>query len=178
MEYLWASLLGVTAFVGWGLNVIGLPGNWITVAAAVAYAALAPGGGRVSIGWPLVGALVLLALLGEAVEFLAGAAGAKKAGGSKRGALLALIGALLGGMLGLFLGVPIPVVGPVISAILFSALGALAGAMLGESWKGRSWRLSWSVGKAAFGGRLLGTLGKIVAGSIMVVVTLVGLMVD
>ena len=177
MQYLWAVLLGITTLVNWGLNVIGIPGNWITVGVAILYAALLSSDSRVALGWPAVGALVALAILGEIVEFVAGAAGAKKAGGSKRGAVLALIGALAGGILGIFVGIPIPVIGPIVSAILFSAAGALGGAMLGESWKGRTWEESWGVGKAAFWGRILGTLGKIVVGSIMVAVVLVSLVV-
>jgi len=178
MQYVWATLFAITALVDWALNVFGIPGNWITVGVAVLYAAFLTTDSRVALGWPVVGALVALAIVGEIVEFVAGAAGAKKAGGSKRGAVLALVGALAGGILGVFIGIPIPVVGPIISAILFSAAGALGGAMLGESWKGRTWEESWGVGKAAFWGRILGTLGKIVVGSIMVAVVLISLVVE
>jgi uncharacterized protein len=177
MQYLWATLLAITTLVDWGLNVIGIPGNWITVGVAILYTALLTSDSRVALSWPVVGALVALAILGEIVEFVAGAAGAKKAGGSKRSAVLALIGALAGGILGIFIGIPIPVIGPIVSAILFSAAGALSGAMLGESWKGRTWEESWGVGKAAFWGRILGTVGKIVVGSVMVAVVLVSLVV-
>lgn len=175
MQYFWAVLLGITTLVDWGLNIIGMPGNWITVGAAILYTAFVTADSRVELSWPVVGVLFALAILGEIVEFVAGAAGAKKAGGSKRGAALALVGALAGGILGIFVGIPIPVIGPIVSAILFSAAGALGGAMLGESWKGRTWEESWGVGKAAFWGRILGTLGKIVVGSIMVAVVLVSL---
>lgn len=178
MQIVWAILLGSTALVGWGLNVFGIPGNWITVSVAVLYAALLPGDSRAALSWQVVVALVALAVLGEIVEFVASSAGAKRAGGSKRAAALALIGALVGGIVGVFVGIPIPVIGPIISAILFSAAGALGGAMLGESWKGRSWESSWDVGKAAFWGRILGTLGKIMVGSIMVAVVLVALVVE
>src|SRR5690606_7443794 len=91
MEYVWATLLGITAVAGWGLNIIGIPGNWITVGAAILYAALMPPDTRVSLTWTTVIALVVLAIVGELVEFAAGAAGASKAGGSKRGAVLSLI---------------------------------------------------------------------------------------
>jgi uncharacterized protein YqgC (DUF456 family) len=177
MEYLWATLLALASLVGWGLNIFGIPGNWLTVGVAILYASLLPNDARVALSGSAVAALVGLAVLGEIVEFAAGAAGAKRAGGSKRAAVLALIGALAGGLLGIFVGIPIPVVGPVLSAILLSAAGALGGAMLGESSQGRSWEESWGVGKAAFWGRILGTLGKIVVGSIMVAIVFVALIV-
>jgi len=76
---------------------------------------------------------------------------------------------------GLFVGLPIPLVGSLAAALLFGGAGALAGAFLGESWKGRDFDTSMEVGKAAFVGRLLGTLAKMIISSVMVVVTLVAL---
>ena len=70
-------------------------------------------------------------------------------------------------MTGLFVGVPIPVVGSVVGAVLFAGLGALLGAMLGELAAGRSLATSWKVGRAAFWGRLLGTLAKALIGAVM-----------
>ena len=140
------------------LNVVGLPGNWINLVAAGLYAWLMPIEHRADFGWIAVGIMLLLATLGEIVEFAAGAVGSSTAGGSKRGAGLALVGALTGGIVGIFLGLPIPFVGPIISPILFSAIGALIGAMLGEQWKGRDLKDSFWVGHAAFWGRLVGTL--------------------
>ncbi len=98
-----------------------------------------------------------------------------RAGGSRRSAVLALVGSLAGGATGVLVGVPIPLVGPLVAAVLFAGLGALAGAMLGESWKGRSLDQSVRVGKAAFWGRLFGTLAKTLIGAVMVVVALAAL---
>jgi hypothetical protein len=120
----------------------------------------------------LVASLVVLAAFGEMIELAAGALGAAQAGGSKRGAFLALLGSMTGGIVGIFVGLPIPLVGPILAAVLFAGLGALGGAVLGETWKGRDWDQSWRAGKGAFWGRLLGTLGKILVGSVMVAVTL------
>jgi hypothetical protein len=66
-------------------------------------------------------------------------------------------------------------VGSVVAVVLFAAAGATFGAYVGESWKGRSAEASWEVGKAAFGGRLLGTMAKILAASVMVVVVALAL---
>jgi hypothetical protein len=56
--------------------------------------------------------------------------------------------------------VPIPVIGSVVAAVLFAGLGAMAGAILGEVSAGQRLDTSWQIGKAAFWGRLAGTLGK------------------
>ncbi len=54
-----------------------------------------------------------LAMLGEAIEFAAGALGVGKLGGSKRAAALAVVGSLVGAIGGMFVGLPIPIVGSV-----------------------------------------------------------------
>jgi uncharacterized protein YqgC (DUF456 family) len=175
MSVFWACLLAVVLLVGWGLNLFGLPGNWINLCATACYAFLLPAGQRTSVSWWIVGAVLVLAVLGEVVEALASVAGATRAGGSRRGAVLGVVGSLVGGVLGAFFGLSIPVVGSVIAILLFASGGALGGAMLGEWWKGRDWETTWQVGHAAFWGRLLGTVGKLCMGSVIVVVVLLAL---
>jgi uncharacterized protein YqgC (DUF456 family) len=175
MDILWAIVLVLILLAGWAVTLLGLPGNWLMVIAAVTYWLFVVSDSPVAIGWPTVAAVIGLATLGELVEFAAAAAGAGKAGGSKRGAVLALVGSLCGGLLGLFVGLPIPVVGQVIAALLFASLGALLGATLGEQWKGRTIDDSLRVGRAAFWGRLLGTLGKFMCGGVMIVAVILGL---
>jgi len=170
-----AILFVVVAFACWALNAIGLPGNWLIVAIAAIYAYFMPDQRRLDIGvWTVLGLLVLAAL-GEVIEFLAGALGASKAGASKRGTALALVGSLIGGIAGIF--VPIPVVGQIVGPIVCASLGALAGAVLGERWKGRNLDESLNVGTAAFWGRLIGTLGKVLVGCVMLVLIIVSLVV-
>lgn len=172
-----AILLVVLLIVFCVLTILGLPGNWLSVFATGFYAWLVPAGPPLSIGFRVVVLLVVLASIGELIEFLAGAAGASKVGGSKRGAVLAVVGSILGGIVGLFVGLPVPVVGSVIASLLFAALGALVGAILGELWKGRTGRECLRIGVAAFQGRLLGTLGKVLIGFVMLVVVIVALFV-
>jgi uncharacterized protein YqgC (DUF456 family) len=143
----------------------------------VVYVILVPGQSSVGIGWVTAVVLLLLALLGELLEFLAGAMGVTRAGGSRRGAVMALAGSLAGGMVGLFVGVPIPMIGPVLGAVLLAGVGAFAGAVLGEQWKGRSLEESVKIGESAFWGRLLGTLAKAVVGAVMVGVAVIALVV-
>jgi hypothetical protein len=168
MTVFWSLLFILAVLVCWFVNLIGLPGNWMIVAATVLYVWLNAEKSHSALGWPAVAVVTGLALLGEIVELAAAAAGVKKMGGSRGGAILALIGSVVGAMTGLFVGIPIPVIGSVIAALLFAGLGALLGAMLGESLAGQSLEHSWRIGQAAFWGRLLGTLAKTLIGAVMV----------
>jgi len=178
MDWFFAFILVVLVLVGWVLTVFSLPGNWLIVGGAALYAWLFPvSESRLAIGWGVVAALAVLAVLGELVEFLAGALGAAKAGASKRSAVLALVGSLVGSLVGAFVGLPIPFVGSIVGAIVCAALGASVGAICGELWKGRELEESWTIGAAAFFGRLFGTIGKIIIGSAIAGVTLVAMVV-
>ena len=165
-----AVLLVVVAIACWASNVIGLPGNWLVVAFAAMFSYFVPDDRRLDISVMTVLGLFALAAIGEAIEFLAGALGASKAGASKRGSALALLGSIIGGIAGIFL--PLPVVGPIVGA----GLGALVGAVLGEQWKGRDLDESLSIGHAAFWGRIVGTLGKILVGCVMLVMLVASLL--
>ena len=70
------------------------------------------------ITWTLVLIEAGLAVLAEILELVAGALGAHRQGGSKRGAVLALLGSLIGAFVGAGLGLPIPVVGSIAGVIL------------------------------------------------------------
>lgn len=176
MDYLYLFLLFTVLATGWVMTLLSMPGNWVMVAAAAVYVFLVPDEHRF-LHWTAVGILAGLALLAEVLELAAGAVGAARAGGSKRGAILAAVGSMVGALAGAVVGLPIPVVGSVIAAILFAGLGALGGAMLGESWKGRGLEESWKVGQAAFWGRLLGTLAKTTIASAMVAVAVVAALI-
>ena len=177
MDILWAMLLVIGSGVSWLLNLVGFPGNWLIVLCSGLYAQFGPGSGRPDIDLRVVVALAVLALVGEIIELGAGAIGTKKAGGSKRGAVLALAGSLIGGSVGIFVGVPIPLIGPIVAAVVFAGVGALVGAVVGERWKGRDLDESLRVGEAAFWSRLLGTLGKVLVGGVMLVLVLAAVLV-
>ncbi|WP_310821141.1 DUF456 domain-containing protein [Stratiformator vulcanicus] len=164
-----ALLLIVASCVCWVLNVFMLPGNWMVAGLSGLWVWGMPVEtyGR-GFGWWAVGVLVGLAVVGEVVEAAAGAAGARKAGSSKRAAALSLVGAGIGSIVGAIFGVPIPVIGPLIAALLGGAFGAFAGAYLGEQWKGRDVKGRIDVGTGAFVGKILGTLGRMAIGAVMV----------
>ena len=94
-----------------GLVLPALPGAPILFAGLV-LAAWAEGFAYVGVGWLAV--LAALAVLTYAVDFLAGAFGARRFGASKRGA----IGALLGALVGIFFGLPGVLLGPFVGAVL------------------------------------------------------------
>ncbi|NUQ65194.1 MAG: DUF456 domain-containing protein [Pirellulales bacterium] len=168
MSALYAVLLVLILVFGLVLTVLGLPGNWLMVAAAAVYACFVPAEPPAGFGWKVVAAMLVLAALGELIEFIAGALGVAKGGGSRRGVVMALVGSVVGAILGAGIGVPIPIVGPIVAAILFAAAGAMIGAMVGERSAGRPLEETWQVGKAAFWGRLFGTLAKVTVGAVMV----------
>ncbi len=152
----------IVAIVSLGLSVIGLPGSWILVGtgAVMAFYLNADRTSAMHL-WTFL-AITAVAAFGELLEFIAGAAGVSKLGGSRRSAALAIVGSIVGAIMGLFIGTPVPVVGSIVVSLLLGGVGAFAGAVLGERWKGRSWDEAFAIGKAAFWGRLLGTMGKLV----------------
>ncbi len=94
-----------------------LPGHLIILIGAVAYRLMLPGGG---LEWWGVGVLGLLMAISQTFEFLSGAAGSRWFGGSRWGA----VGALIGSIVGLFFLPFGLLLGPLIGAILFEILFA------------------------------------------------------
>ncbi len=113
------TLFGLAILAGLILDLVGLFGNWIILAATAAAWALS--------GFAYFGAWTLaimtgIAVLGEALEFLLSGYGAKRFGGDKGTMGAAIAGCLLGAVL----GTPVfPIVG--------SLAGACAGAFLGAA---------------------------------------------
>lgn len=136
---------------------LGLPGTWVMVGAALVYNAVVRG----SIGTlTLVGTLVL-ALVGELLEFSLAARYTRRYGGSRRAGW----GAILGGFAGAFVGVPVPVVGPVIGAFL----GAFVGALIAELTVRGDHRAATRVATGALLGRVSAAAMKIALGMVMAV---------
>jgi uncharacterized protein len=153
------TLLNLGCWVGILFN---LPGTWLMVLVTAVGKWWQPGYVRVS--WPVLGVAAGLAVLGEVSEFVLGAAGSRRAGGSTRAAALAMVGSLSGGILGTAL--PVPLVGTLIGA----CLGALAGSLLGDLWAGRPLFPSVAAGWGAAVGRFWGTVSKLAIGAMIVVV--------
>ena len=112
------TLFGLAVFVGLMLDMVGLFGNWI-ILVAVGIAAAMTGFEHFG-GWTIV-ILLVLAVLGEALETFASGVGTAKFGGG-RGAIFASI---VGCIAGAVVGTPIfPIVGTIVGACLGAFLGA------------------------------------------------------
>ncbi|MEM8912173.1 MAG: DUF456 domain-containing protein [Planctomycetota bacterium] len=171
-----ALMLVLLCAMAWLLNLLTLPGNWIAVAFIGIYVWLGPQDGAISISTATVGWAFAVALLGELLEFAAGAVGTKRAGASRRATLMAIVGSMVGAIAGGIVGIPIPVVGPMLAALLFGGFGATLGAIFAEWQDGRPWRENWRIGRAAFWGRTAGTVGKMIAGLTIVLMSIFGVL--
>ncbi len=165
MIYFYATILLIANLLAWSATIFMAPGNWIMVALAATYAWFLPETETPHLSWTIVGISFILAIVGEIVEFSAGAAGAAKQGGSKRGAIFSIVGTIVGSIAGAILGLPIPVMGSAIAGIAGGAIGAFVGAYLGEQDRFHGERIA--IGKGAMIGRLIGTVGKMVVGAII-----------
>ncbi len=110
--------------------------------------------------WTLV-VIAILGIIAMALDFVAGAFGAKRVGASK----MAVWGAFIGTIVGMFFGIAGIVIGP------------FAGALLGELANGNSVLRSTHVSVSTWVGMLLGTLAKLVLSFMMIGVYLVALLV-
>jgi uncharacterized protein YqgC (DUF456 family) len=160
MLYLYALLLICLNAVWLFLTAIGLPGNWLIVLTVAVCMWLWPDLHMFHL-WTLI-ALVVLAGIGEVVEFLSGAIGVKKAGGTRWGAWGSIVGGILGGLFGTAI-IPVPVVGTLVGL----CVGAFAGATVLEFAGGRTVEQSYRSGRGAAIGRAFGVVAKLAIGAVM-----------
>jgi uncharacterized protein YqgC (DUF456 family) len=159
----WVSLTIHGGFVAFAclcvlVTIIGLPGTWTMLTAAVVIELCDTfWGGSVTWGWTALGVCLGLCVFGELLELLTSALGVKAGGGSRRGMLGAIIGGIVGGIM-LTPFIPIPVIGTLIGAILGTFCGAVIGELTHEEADQNS-----NVAKSAAGatiGRVVGILAK------------------
>jgi uncharacterized protein YqgC (DUF456 family) len=139
------------------LVLFGLPGNWLMVLTTSLFA-----------WWmwdrhPFSGGLLIviaaLAVLGELIEFLGGAVGARRAGASWRASLAGILGAIVGALAGTAL-FPVLFVGTVVGA----CLGVGLAVWLVETSRGAHPDLSFRRAVGAGMGEFIGILGKFAVG--------------
>ena len=160
MIYVWLVILLLLNACWLSTVLFTVPGNWLMVAGTCLFAWWQ--WDKSIFGWPLLVIITMLALIGELIEFFAGAGGAKKAGATWLGAAAAIVGAILGAIAGTIL-IPVPLFG--------TMLGACFGAGL------LTWSTERSLGKAkdqsvrsgvgAGKGVLVGTLSKFAVGCLI-----------
>jgi hypothetical protein len=168
LTYGMAALFSLLALACLGLIPIGLPGLWLMIG----FAALAQLLGTIPFtsapsihfGWTLLGVCVAIGVVAEAVEAIAGAAGAKYGGATRRG----MVGAFAGGVIGaiFFTGLlPIPIVGTIVGGLVGSFAGAWIGEASAEQQRHPEEKFRAALGAAA--GKLAGTFGKLGAGVVI-----------
>ncbi|HEX8875820.1 MAG TPA: DUF456 family protein [Phycisphaerales bacterium] len=139
-----AISLFVAALLGFVLTLLTLPGLWLPLLVALVFQWFEP----TMFSWWTLAAAALLGVAAEALEFIATAAGAAKAGGTKRSAAGAILGTIAGALVGsAILLFPI-------GTILGAVIGAGAGAVLLDKTRDqRTWTESTRVGAGAAAAR-------------------------
>ena len=169
---------GLFVLMGLGcliLVVLQLPGTWIMLVLAtllhvVDILWIVPDGSS-AWGWWAICIGTALALIGEAIEFAAGALGAKAGGGSRRAAWGAIIGGFIGAIAGSLL---LPIIGTLVGAIAGCFFGALLGEMSGRDGSTAKDSVKPAIGATI--GRVLGTTCKVLVGVLVWVVLSIGLL--
>ena len=183
MLYAAASILVVLALVSVGLVIFQLPGIWVLLLCMILLDLWQP---ELLPLWAMI-TVGVLALVGEAVDFAAGAAGSKMAGGSRRAGVGAIIGGIAGAIFGTGL-IPIPVVGTIVGGVV----GAGAGAAILELSKtiptpevipkeyvhDRPGRRATKVAVGAATGRLVATIVKAALAAAEAVTAVAGMVVN
>ena len=170
MVYVYATILTLINLVWLSTILFGLPGTWLMLLSALALDWLQPGPPLFG-KWPLA-TTAGLAAVAEIAEFVLGAAGARKAGGSRRGAALAIVGGIIGAILGT--AIPIPVLGTLTGA----CLGAFAGSIVGDVASGKTVDASMDAGRGAAVGRFWGTVTKVTIGTAILIILSTAAFVD
>ncbi|MEE2907398.1 MAG: DUF456 domain-containing protein [Planctomycetota bacterium] len=176
MTWLIASLFILLGLGCIFLVIMQLPGTWLMLILGLGAQLLDvyvfEASTHASYGWWALGIGLVVAILGEVAESMAGVVGTKAGGGTKRGMVGAFIGGLAGAIGGSFL-IPIPVVGTLIGAIVGTFIGAVIGETSGESPKSVSDSIKPAVGASL--GRILGTTIKMICAMIVWTVVSAGL---
>jgi uncharacterized protein YqgC (DUF456 family) len=154
-----AVLLAVCCVVGLLLVPLGLPGLWVMVLGVIGYGWLT---GFHAVGAITIAVVVVLAFVGEIVEWWLGFWFAERYGGSRRAGW----GALVGGIIGAIVGVPVPVIGSVIGAFV----GSFAGAAVFEYTRLGSPGIALKAGWGAVLGRAAAAALKIALGLAIAVI--------
>lgn len=150
MDALWWLLSVALILAGLAGTVLpALPGTALVLAGIVLGAWI---DGFTRVGPWAVGAVVVMAVLAWALDYVAALLGARRAGASRQ----ALIGAALGTVVGLFMGL--------VGVLFMPLVGAAAGEYLAQ----RDQRQAMKVGVATWLGLMAGLLAKVVLAFMMI----------
>ena len=160
MIWLVLSIVLIVALVGISMSAITLPGTWLMAACATILALWVPE----YVGWWTVGAMFLIAVLSEIVDFVASALGVKRMGGSRSGAVGSVIGTLVGAIAGSFV---LPIIGSIVGGVLGAGLGAF---LAERGFASRTMKESFRSGSGAAVGRLFSMVIKLMLSSTAAVI--------
>ena len=158
MIYFWLVILIILNAFWLGLVFFALPGNWLMIITTILFALWQK---NIFSIYTIIAAIVL-ALVGEILEFVAGAGGAKAAGGGKKAMAAAIIGTIIGAVIGTIF-IPIPIFGTLIG----SAIGVALAVLIVERKGSKELKKSLKIAVGAGVGRILGTSAKFIAGIII-----------
>ncbi|MGD2110727.1 MAG: DUF456 domain-containing protein [Phycisphaerae bacterium] len=164
LDILLTVALGLVCVVGVILTALRLPGTWLIILAALGYGWWTD---WARVGLVLMAVLVGVALAGEAIELLASAFTARKAGASKQAA----IGGVAGGLVGMIF-LSVPVFFPPIGTILGALIGCFAGAAIAEYSVRREFAQGTRVGFFSAVGFVLGSVTKTALALLMAAILL------
>jgi len=136
MTYLAATIVVLSGLAGVALTLLVMPGIWFMIGVAVAIAVFWQR--EMFSPWTLA------------------AAGSKRAGGTRPGAILSIVGGIVGAIVGTPL-IPIPVIGTIAGAVIGAGLGAFIGE---RGLAARGWKDSARSAGGAAAGRLVATIVK------------------
>lgn len=157
-----AILFFVLLLAGLIMVIIGLPGIWAMVLAAIVYTLIYN-----DIAWWVIGLFFGMSLLAEGAEFLLAGWGAKKYGSSSKG----MIASIVGGIIGAILFTPIV---PVLGSIFGAFAGSFAGAFLVEYLSGKKAGEAGRAGYGAFVGRAAGITVKAATAITIIAISMLG----
>jgi uncharacterized protein YqgC (DUF456 family) len=115
-----------------------LPGTWLIVLASFLYSFVRD---YDTADWKVVLILVILAALGEAIEFATGTLGPKK----ENVPTGAIVCSIVGGVIGVIVGVPVFLVGAVLGLLIGTFLGALIYTLIKDGQVRVALRHAWAV---------------------------------
>jgi len=139
LEIIAVIIASLVVLVGLVITLFGLPGTFVVFSAAIIYDLITWSWGVSKLALVV---LLVIALLGELLEWVFTLYGAKKF----KTSTFAIIGLIIGTIAGAIIGVPIPIIGSVVGALL----GAFIGAFVFSYIEHRRFQKSMEAGIGAF----------------------------
>ncbi|MBS0187508.1 MAG: DUF456 family protein [Planctomycetes bacterium] len=164
---LWVAVISVffAGLIGLVLSLLTLPGIWLPIVVALLFQWVRPD----TFPWSAIGVACAVGILAELLELVASAAGAARAGGTKRAAAGAIVGTVVGAVAGSL--IPLFPISTILGAVAGAGIGA---GLMDRSRVGRSWKESANVATGAAAARGIAIVLKGVFGAIIALVLIVG----